>query len=532
VTRRPAPRPVESKPSSLPWRYLAIGIVAALALWAIVANSLVVNGTRYFWLDDDLMISMRYARNLAAGHGPVWNPGERVEGYTNPLWMVAMAAVHLVQVADAKTSLVIRLVNLALMGWVLILAERLLRRFVPDPGLALPALLVPLALCYDLLYWGLHGFETTLLTAVFLLFVTRVLEEEEAGPSTTTWLLLGLLPLIRSDAHALFAAGALFAAAVARDRGKALRGVATAAIAPLAHLLFRYTYYGEILPNTYYLKVAGNPLGVRLRAGASYLAYFGVFYWMYVLLSGIGAWASGKSAKRALLLSLLLPIASTWWVGGDMYFGARFLAPIVPVLMVLALVAVRDLCAERNPAERALTASLVLSSFIGTGFLLVLGSGFSLIRLDNGGPAQSLVTALAIARNTGPDAKIAVHAAGMVPYFSRRPAIDVLGKTDPVVAHLPAMGPEIGHNKLDPAHSLGRLAPDLVVMLWLPPGFGGCTERDRAIVGSAAPPWVAALYLSEPFQRDYCGSSLDVPGGDPVFLRRSSPEAARISSWR
>jgi hypothetical protein len=120
----------------------------------------------------------------------------------------------------------------------------------------------------------------------------------------------------------------------------------------------------------------------------------------------------------------------------------------------------------------------------------------------------------------------------MVPYFSRRPAIDVLGKTDPVVARLPAMGPEIGHNKLDLGHSLGRLAPDLMVMLWLPPGFGECTERDRAIVGSAAPPWVAAIYLSEPFQRDYCGTAVEIPGGDPVYFRRSSPETARRPSWR
>ena len=43
-------------------------------------TSLVLDGTRYFWLDDDQMVSRRYARNLAEGVGFVWNPGERVEG--------------------------------------------------------------------------------------------------------------------------------------------------------------------------------------------------------------------------------------------------------------------------------------------------------------------------------------------------------------------------------------------------------------------------------------------------------------------
>ena len=44
------------------------------------------------FLQDDAFISFRYARNLATGHGLVWNPGERVEGYTNFLWTLLMAA--------------------------------------------------------------------------------------------------------------------------------------------------------------------------------------------------------------------------------------------------------------------------------------------------------------------------------------------------------------------------------------------------------------------------------------------------------
>jgi arabinofuranosyltransferase len=63
-------------------------ILAGYALYAgvyIYKTSFVAGGERYFVLFDDAMISMRYARNLAAGHGLVWNPGaEPVEGYTNP----------------------------------------------------------------------------------------------------------------------------------------------------------------------------------------------------------------------------------------------------------------------------------------------------------------------------------------------------------------------------------------------------------------------------------------------------------------
>ena len=44
---------------------------------------------------DDAYISFRFARNLAEGHGLVWNiGGERVEGYTNALWVFLLAGIH------------------------------------------------------------------------------------------------------------------------------------------------------------------------------------------------------------------------------------------------------------------------------------------------------------------------------------------------------------------------------------------------------------------------------------------------------
>ena len=46
-----------------------------------------------WFLTDDAFISFRYARNLLEGHGLVFNPGERVEGYSNFLWVLELAAL-------------------------------------------------------------------------------------------------------------------------------------------------------------------------------------------------------------------------------------------------------------------------------------------------------------------------------------------------------------------------------------------------------------------------------------------------------
>ena len=95
-------------PSAVPRRLLPAGrpavLVAVVAVVAFLALGAVLRG----FVTDDSWISVRYAENLARGHGPVWNPGgERVEGYSNP-GLVAVEAL-----ADA-------------VGWSALSAARLL----------------------------------------------------------------------------------------------------------------------------------------------------------------------------------------------------------------------------------------------------------------------------------------------------------------------------------------------------------------------------------------------------------------------
>ncbi|HEY4643530.1 MAG TPA: hypothetical protein VIH68_02320, partial [Bacteroidota bacterium] len=49
----------------------------------------------YLWphVTDDASITFRYAYHLASGEGPVFNPGERVEGFSNPLWTLSLGGL-------------------------------------------------------------------------------------------------------------------------------------------------------------------------------------------------------------------------------------------------------------------------------------------------------------------------------------------------------------------------------------------------------------------------------------------------------
>ena len=61
-----------------------LGLAVALAL-------LLLHAFRYDFVADDAFITARYVRNLLAGEGLVYNPGERVEGFTSPLWAASLA---------------------------------------------------------------------------------------------------------------------------------------------------------------------------------------------------------------------------------------------------------------------------------------------------------------------------------------------------------------------------------------------------------------------------------------------------------
>ena len=71
--------------------------------WSVLAAALVpllLLTWRFDWLCDDAYITFVYARNLAEGHGLVYNPGEWVEGYSEFLWALVLAGGQVVGLAD------------------------------------------------------------------------------------------------------------------------------------------------------------------------------------------------------------------------------------------------------------------------------------------------------------------------------------------------------------------------------------------------------------------------------------------------
>src|SRR4051812_39531266 len=147
---------------------LAIAAAAQLIFGAafIASTRFDVHGQTYFTLFDDAMVSMTYARNLATGNGLVWNAGgPAVEGYTNFLWTLWMAALHKAGISESSISLFVMLSGLAILVATLVvlwnLAERLSTSII-TAGITVLAV----SLCYPLIFWTLRGMEVGLMALV------------------------------------------------------------------------------------------------------------------------------------------------------------------------------------------------------------------------------------------------------------------------------------------------------------------------------------------------------------------------------
>jgi hypothetical protein len=572
------------------WILSVMSALAIVILWlpvALFGQSAMIAGDRYWWLGDDAMISMRYARNLASGFGLVWNSSdERVEGYTNFLWTIYMAFVHLFPLPSSKTSLVILLTNIILsIGTIPIIIHII--RILNGNLLVIVATLVCYVLNKNIMVWTTTGFETTLLTFLLLLSIFRIINEAQQGRSNPlTSVLIAVISLVRADA--IFLSVLLYALSILwnKNRRSVVVYSALSLTLPIAHEIFRVSYYGDVLPNTAYLKTFGWEN--RHIAGWQYTLEFVQRYPIVMSFALVGSLLSQqKQRSRIYLIAFVLAyMAYIVYVGGDAFLNFRFFVPVIPLLLVLAFLSVQSLDFTRLTdylqvsfkhqfVKKATCFALLISGFIiivlslaadfisvgarsGFGVKQFFGIvvGFSLLIgsltislwwkvLKNALQVTKIKLAFCIAlclttplivpfygkflepseadlgnvriglllkRNTPLASRVADFWAGSVFYFSERYAIDLLGKSDRHIAHLPVTsdGMKPGHNKFDFDYSLGKLKPDFVVANFRLP------VEEGKMLRSARGDWAftGQLYFNR------------------IFRQRCFPNPIPVRTWR
>jgi len=491
--------------------FVTVGIGTCFVAWASLfiyrSSSVGIDGRRYFCLFDDAMISMRYAWNFSHGFGLVWNPGEYVEGYTNLLMTLLMSLPTLL-FDKVNAVLAVQVLGIILMLINAYLVMSVAQHLSSGQERYRPLFRVLAFLCalsyYPLLYWSLMGMETGLvavLLSLSILSALRYAKDHKPAQGILLSISLGLAFLTRPDALVFAVPVFVYAFYAARNSNRtpsmyfllAMVGLYVAFI--VGHELFRWAYYGEWLPNTYTLKVSGVPFFVRIVNGIKFVGLFLREVYVLLIVVYIGIVFAFRSDKLFLASIFVVLVCYQAWIGGDAWNYWRFLSPAVPILVVLAtydiLMAMeyvsnaavfRRYFFLRNPIIQQRHVPGILTCLLLLAVLWSINSRFlpeiamrqvpDEVHLNN----ERVRIALAIERFTTPDATVGVTAAGTVPYYTGRPAIDFLGKADPRIARLPpdlsgaVSDPGLkgmvhlpGHDKYDLEYSIKELKPTYAV---------------------------------------------------------------------
>ena len=486
------------------WLFILLLLIIAVYMCVyIYQTSFISNGTRYFVLFDDAMISMRFAKNFAEGNGLVWNPGETpIEGYTNLLWVIFMAIFHLFPIPAPKISLFIQLSGalflLANLVFVKKIAEEITESSIaPYLAVILTALYVPLN------NWSLQGMEVCvlvlLISAVGYLTIHSIKNEKF---SKWIYILLFIGTFIRMDMVVPYLVywGFLIIFDSKNRMKHIIWGAGFLAFSLVSQSLFRYFYYGDVLPNTYYLKMTGMPLILRLKRGLFVLYKFiRELNWVLFILPFLVLLFRYDKSTLLLALVFLAQLAYSVYVGGDAWEhkgGAnRYISVAIPLFFILFVYGLEQI---KNSLLAAVKEYKTIIGFLGNiGFVLIVAVSilnFNFLNEHSNnikrvfllyrpnfieGPKLSVEVAHAVNKVTTPDAKIAIAVAGTIPYFSERQFIDVFGKCDSYIAHLPIHIPsklsdyQPGHMKGDSKYSIGELKPDLIL------GFGRASDDSN-----------------------------------------------------
>ncbi|MEI8405795.1 MAG: hypothetical protein WCG96_11035 [Actinomycetes bacterium] len=345
-----------------------------LGLIGLPVAVVAIGGWSHRWVSDDAYIDFRVVGNVLAGHGPVYNVGERIEVITNPIWVGILTLVRgtLGSLPTAWWAVLLGLTATALgVGLSGVGSARLARR--RGASVVIPAGMLCLV-CVDAMWdFATSGLETGLTFGwIGLLWWLLVRRLETGRGATVLALLAGLGPFIRPDLGLVSVAfaGGLVVLMTTSPSSKDRRLLAAGAflVPPVLLELLRAAYFGMLLPNTALTKSAFTPWPSQ---GLRYLLDTLGPTWIWILLLILGGAAVrrgvrwGAGGHRLDLALLLVPVVAAMAdgvyvvvIGGD-FMHARML---LPCLFLLAGVLWLD---PHDRIEGSLTVGVALFCMIG-----------------------------------------------------------------------------------------------------------------------------------------------------------------------
>ena len=541
--------------------------------WIFLACLLLLLGANYLLYKsvdfDDNWITYRYAKNLAAGQGFAFNPRDArpTEGFTS-LFHVLFTALGFR--LGFEPLLFSQLASLLLLASLPLLVFWNLRRHWKDAPLGA---LIPLALYLPAknTAWQVGTGMETIFFAVGVLLLAMLAADATTSDSPKLSAALGLagiaLVLVRPEAGILFA-GHLGLMALRGRRIGFLRSVVNLAAAGGtfflglgAYLIWKWRYFGFLLPNSYHVKTHGGVFGLPAESwpGLRHVIQFLVSYEcgfpqaaiLVVILLLLRPRAVLEPA-RAMLAHQWVPTALllayyTRIIHESCQFRLEFMA-LLPLLGSASVLIASPGAPPRGEADDSLRT--LLFRMVGplvAGFTLLMAEPWNLRHLPDAWRGQGASSGGILFQigedlkrtGLGQDLVVMTGAVGVPAYVSDVTTLDFVGLTDEVFCGR-------GHRDVAAAERYYRSRhPDVITVKW-PPAQAAKKEEDpafqamlRSLRGKYPEGLMVRLFRSGAFldfvhfvMRDLRDryELVAVYGDGPtmIYARRDSPKAAAV----
>ena len=348
--------------------YRPIPLFRAAFVAAVFALSIA-----FAWLCDDIFITFRAVENFTNGYGITFNIGERVLVFTHPLWFWLLTLGHMLGFSLFWWTFLLQIFISTLCAY---LITRIFRDSSHETISIITAGIV-IYTSYGILCYQTSGLENPLLHLfVILLFYFMVRREPEPR---SVFIICSFLIFTRYDYAFLTLPIVLWAFLKTVKKTGLLKGFSQLPYyfsIPIAWIIFSIVYYGFPLPNTAYAKVSLFDMGSSIKQGliyiASYAAFEPIHFVLYCILAVVVGFyiASGNASNgyRLLASGVLLQFIYVIMVGGD-FMHARFLTPLIYILVLLSVWAMKDMnlleALKRREAIAAYLAGITILCLLG-----------------------------------------------------------------------------------------------------------------------------------------------------------------------
>ncbi len=350
------------KPSTIKKKLLTYLLCVLILFFLVVV-------IRTAWMCDDAYITLRTVDNLVHGYGPRWNTYERVQSYTHPLWMILISMPYFFTREPYYT--VIFLSIILTLSAVLLLAYKI----AISNKHAIVAVLI-LLFSKPFVDFSTSGLENALSYLLFTIFLWIYLHYH-LKPKKIFWMfIVGSLILLARQDYLLIILPILLSTIILIPKREFRTYLWT--LAGLFPIIlweaFSLIYYGALVPNTTYAKIAvGIPHVLLLIQGWHY--YTNTFIWSpLTMIVIIGALALSLKERKniPIALGILLYLAFILFIGGDFMSGRFFTIPLL--LSVIILCTSRYL--ERPRTAIAIGIIVVVLGFITPQPTILSGPSF------------------------------------------------------------------------------------------------------------------------------------------------------------